>query len=219
MRLMFWMCLLLAVPLEAQDCVAPTITEAPAGLYLIPASGSQTLSVSATGTNLIYRWSFIYPMTLVEATEATTATTIVRPPYSRRYTITVSNSCGHASAFTTVCFIPRVWAPTVYRGDDQATLLVMVDLALSYRDWPSLQWYMGKSGDTSHPLPGANGVRITVGVIPAAEYWVRATTNCTTYDSPSVLVEPEFVPALSKVSLMVLALALAGLGLFARVHS
>ena len=193
-------------------CVPPAITTAPAPLYTINPGGSQFLSVSATGTALAYRWSYVLPVSGTEQTEATTPTVTVTPPYSRQYRITVSNACGERSAVTTVCFVPRVSQPEVELLPDgmQAVISVTIDPALSFRDWPTLQWFAD-----SEPISGATTTVITVDARRSAKYWVRATNNCATYDSTTAAVA-NAIPTLSGIASIALAIALIAVALFAR---
>lgn len=196
-------------------CVPPTITVPPEPLYKILPGGSQTLSVQATGTGLTYKWTFIYPVSGTEGTEGTTPTVTVTPPYSRQYQITVENPCGRQSAFTNVCIIPRVLPPELEQTADpaQAILSVTIDPLLSFRDWPTLQWY-----HNSQPITDATSSFITIDPAQGGTYWVRATNSCATYDSAAVTTAAaaDAIPALSPVSLVLLALALAAVAILVR---
>ena len=193
-------------------CVPPAITTAPAPLYTIPPGGSQFLLVNATGTDLAYRWSYVLPISGFEQTEAETPTVTVTPPYSRQYRITVSNACGESSAVTTVCIIPRVSQPRVELLSDgmQVLISVTIDPALSFRDWPALQWFAG-----SEPIPGATAPAIIVDARRSSRYWVRATNNCATYDSATAAAGADAVPTLSGIAFIALATALTAVALFA----
>lgn len=51
------------------------------------------------------------------------------------------------------------------------------------------QWYEGTTGDTSHPVVGANGSTLLVlNVTKETSYWVRVSNECGTADSDTVAV-------------------------------
>ena len=206
----------MAAPLQALTCVPPVITSHPSGFYAVLPHGSQVLSVSATGTDLKYRWWFIWAISLTEGTEATTATTVVTPPYSRYYYLTVSNSCGEARSGSYICVSPLVTAKASWTGNPS---LIRIWPQIDWQDihtWPpTFQWYAGESGDVSHPLgsSGTDGIIINA-ASTSRSYWVRATT-CTTYDSATLTVPAgaQSIPALSTLALVALAICMAGVAL------
>ncbi len=53
---------------------------------------------------------------------------------------------------------------------------------------PTLQWYAGTSGDTSHPVPGGTGSSLVVTPSTTTSYWVRATNACGSDDSQTATV-------------------------------
>jgi hypothetical protein len=203
---------------DTLPCTAPVITTPPPASVTILPGASQFLSVVATGTSLTYRWTYVFPISGTEAIEATTQSVTVTPPYSRQYRITVANECGQDSATSNVCVIPRVSAPSVDSnpGGATTTLHVSIDPLLSFRDWPTLQWYRGSSGDTTHPISGATTAVIDVSASDAASYWVRATNGCTSYDSAATAVASAATPAIPTLShtvLVMLMVALASLAI------
>ncbi|MEZ5293473.1 MAG: carboxypeptidase-like regulatory domain-containing protein [Vicinamibacterales bacterium] len=63
---------------------------------------------------------------------------------------------------------------------------------VSSASWSSaMQWYSGKSGDTTSPIVGARGATLTLPPFTAPgvyEYWVRVSTPSGTGDSPTATV-------------------------------
>jgi len=50
------------------------------------------------------------------------------------------------------------------------------------------QWYRGTSGDTSNPIPGANGFSLTITATASAVYWARISNDCSSTDSPAATI-------------------------------
>ena len=61
---------------------------------------------------------------------------------------------------------------------------------------PSYQWYLGESGDTSQPIPGATSATLlTLPVVAPATYWVRVTNPAGSVDSAAATITPITRPA------------------------
>ncbi len=70
---------------------------------------------------------------------------------------------------------------------------------------PDLQWYLGESGDTSHPIPGATSASYTTPPLASsASYWVRAANSKGHIDSAAA---PVSVILSSNADLSTLALS------------
>lgn len=205
---------------SAQDCVPPVITTAPAPLYAIMPGTTQELSVAATGTDLTYRWFFILRITLSESTVGTTPTITIAPWYpSTTYFVTVSNRCGSVTAQTRLCYIPRT-SVRVMTGMSPVLTIAAYPAAGTVEpvggNEATFQWFQGPSGDTSHPLGAPTTgmlAHLDVSASTPAQYWVRVTTRCASYDSETVTIGGAAVPALSVTLLAALGVALAGIGL------
>lgn len=217
------LCCFFSVDMMAQ-CVAPTITSAPAARYAILPGSTQALSVEATGTDLTYRWYFIFRMSLMESTVGTTQSVSLAPYYpSTTYFVEVSNDCGSVSAQTVVCLIPVVSVSrTNLALSNEIQLSAVLDSRVTDPSYPyTFQWYRGASGDTSSPVgaPFSSEVSAhqTVSALTPATYWVRVDGVCAPYDSDSVTVAgttptPAPIPTLSVTMLAALAAALVLVG-------
>ncbi len=71
-------------------------------------------------------------------------------------------------------------------------------VALTSTDTLSYQWYLGESGDTSHPIAGAVAASFTTPVLTAdTRYWVRVGNSQGTVDSHSALLTTVVPPQIT----------------------
>ena len=61
----------------------------------------------------------------------------------------------------------------------------------------SYQWYLGTSGSTGNPIPGATGSSLTVSPTSTTSYWVRVSNSCGSADSATATVTVT-VPTITK---------------------
>lgn len=181
----------------------PSITGEP-GDTAVVSGNTATLSVTAEGTPpLSYQWyagnSGDTSNPLVDSTDATCTTPIITAVSTFWVRVTDGNASTADSRTATVLLIdpPVVTvdpsSATVVAGTQKTLSVTATGGALSY------QWYMGNSGDTSTPIPGATSASYTTPVMSAnTSLWVRVTNVAgsddsatavltTTNDAPSLL--------------------------------
>lgn len=156
---------------------------------------SATLSVTANGsTPFTYQW---YEVTSSGQNPISGATgssykTPVFTTQSATYAVTVTNSCGNASAQATVtptqCNPPAVTVQpqsvTIQSGQT-ATL----NVSLSGTQPFQFQWYIGQASDTSQPIPQAGSATYTTPALTqTTSYWVRILNPCSSADSATATV-------------------------------
>lgn len=61
------------------------------------------------------------------------------------------------------------------------------------------QWYTGNTGNTSNPIPGANGATLTVTPTATTSYWVRVSNACGSADSSTATITVTTAGAGSRV--------------------
>jgi YD repeat-containing protein len=175
-------------------CRQPVITKAPPNQTVV--AGQQTwLAVVATGDNLSYDW-FQGSVGNTTAPLGSGATVQAQPYQTTDYWVRITSACtGEPNAVTTapvtltVC--PSADAPTA-----AATLLMPGTAttltahgggaALKYK------WYIGASGDTSHPLTAnANDpAAISTGAVTAqTHYWYAVTSGACTMQSADIQID------------------------------
>jgi uncharacterized repeat protein (TIGR01451 family) len=84
-------------------------------------------------------------------------------------------------------------SPTFTDQPDSATIAIgsstQLSVAVSGTPAPTLQWYLGASGETLNPLSGETGTTLNTGNLSAnTSYWVRATNLGGTTDSNTAVV-------------------------------
>jgi uncharacterized repeat protein (TIGR02543 family) len=158
--------------------ISPTLTGAP-----VAAGQSATLTASvanARSGNVYYYYyrgapgdtsnfvTYGLNLTSVSVTPAAPGT---------QYSVVVNDgTCSQWSSVTIPVCVPTITAQPTSRAvptGSQTTLTVGADsLATAY------QWYLGASGNTASPVPGATGPSFTLTASATAAYWVRVTGSC-----------------------------------------
>lgn len=174
----------------------PTITTQPQNVTV--SAGPTTLTVASNLSGSTYQWYVgTSGTTTTPITGATSASVSVNPSSTTSYWCKVSGSCGTANSNTatvTICSVPNITtqpvnASPVYRNSSSGLSVAATGTNLTY------QWYVGASGDTSHPVSGATGTSYIGTAYNSEKYWVRVTGMCGTRDSNAawISVIPQFI--------------------------
>ncbi len=178
--------------LQSPGLHAPVITrQTPDSSF--PYGESQTLTVTAEGSNLTYQWYQGFSCDESSPVSAATASTLVvtTPRLPVNYWVKVSNEFGHAHSHT-INLIPLT-GPRVLQhpqaitiaADSSTTLSVLAESTGSL----TYQWYQGVSGDRSNPLSGATSASLTTPArTVAATYWVELSDDLGITHSTSATV-------------------------------
>jgi hypothetical protein len=157
---------------------------------------SNTLSVAATNGTAPYSYQW-YLGTSGDTSDpvpsATGSSYSASPTITSKYWVLVTDSLGTTVDSTTAMItVNSVLAistePSNATIDDgqNATLSVV---ATHGTPLFSYQWYIGTSGDTSDPIPGANGSSYTASPTSTSQYWVLVTDSLgTTVDSTTATI-------------------------------
>ncbi|SHG74920.1 hypothetical protein SAMN05443549_106116 [Flavobacterium fluvii] len=198
-----WFCLVLLFfvnfsfgqTVVANDCLAPTIITQP----VIPATtcsgtGTQTLSVVATGTGLTYSWrknGVVVSNGGVINGQGTTTLTLTNPVVTDAgsYNVVVSGSCSPAvtSNAVTVSVNSISVAPTGITGTTTICNGSSITLTLSGGSKGTVataQWFSGSCGGTAV----GTGDNITVSPTSTTTYYVRYSGVCSTTACASTTV-------------------------------
>lgn len=155
-----------------------------------------TLTVTATGTSLMYQWYAGAAGDTSQPIANATGPTFTSAPLatSTSFWVRVKNSCGEVDSATipvtvgAACTIPTITAqPAGTTINIGGTATLSVDASgttpLSY------QWYIGASGNTSTPVAGATAASYTTPALGAStSYWVRVTNSCGHADSATATI-------------------------------
>ncbi|HEV8238949.1 MAG TPA: M12 family metallo-peptidase, partial [Thermoanaerobaculia bacterium] len=88
------------------SCIPPAITTQPQPVS-IAAGGTATLSVTATGTDLLYQWYVGVFLGWSPISGANASSVAVTPAASSNYKVTVHNSCGTVDSSTTLVTVTQ----------------------------------------------------------------------------------------------------------------
>ena len=175
-------------------CDAPSFSQQPTS-RTINAGTNTTLSVSTLGTTPIsYQWYIgSSGNTANPISGATSSFITVSPSSTTSYWLRATNACGSAnSATATVTVNPVCNAPSFFQQPASTTITAGGSASLSVSmtgNTPlSYQWYIGTSGNTSNPIPGATGSWITVSPTSTTSYWVRVSNACGSANSITATV-------------------------------
>lgn len=171
---------------DTGGCVRPFIVERPVAVD-VTAGASAAFSVGVDSSEPIsYQWYEVRSGRTF-LIEGATASTFETPPLSSMasYRVDVSNACGSTSADTsaTVCSSPPVITAepdSRFPGTDE---VVGVSVELAEQANYTYQWYRGRTGDTSDPIPGGASRVFFVGVAAKTSFWVRVANACGSADS------------------------------------
>jgi hypothetical protein len=161
-------------------CSSPVITSQPQSITIATGT-STTLSVTATGTNVIYQWYRGNPGSGTNLGGQTGSTLTVSPSSTTNYYVVVT-ACGvsvtsSAATVTVVsCIAPSITTQpqtkTVIAGNSTTLSVTASGTALTY------QWYLGTSGTVTNPITGATASTLTVTPATTTSYWVRVGGQC-----------------------------------------
>jgi hypothetical protein len=166
------------------SCTPPAITSQPQSAT-IPSGGSTTLSVSATGTGpLSYQWYVgASGDTSHPAQGQTSPSILVGGTQTYSYWVRVSNACGSVNSNTATVTVSGSCTPPSITSQPQSTTIpsggsTTLSVSATGTGPLSYQWYVGASGDTSHPAQGQTSPSILVGGTQTYSYWVRVSNAC-----------------------------------------
>lgn len=181
-------------------CNPPGIT-ALAQNRFIQAGTSTTLSVSATGTNLTYKWYVGTSGTTTNPVANGTASSItVSPSSTTNYWVQIKSNgicvTNSATVNVDVCTTPVITTPPqsqTIRIGQSATLSVTTSATGATH-----QWYQGAPGVTTTPL----GTTSSINVTPAADtqYWVRVTRGACSADSTATITVCKLTASVANVN-------------------
>jgi uncharacterized protein YkwD len=183
--------------------VAPAITTQPLS-QTINAGQTATLTVAATGTApLGFQWyagtsgATASPVAGATGSSFTTASLST----TTSYWVRVSNAFGTAdSATATIAVTPAPGvAPTITLQPQSQSVsagqTVTFVIAASGTEPMGYQWYIGPSGTTSSPVPGATAPAYTTPALSATtSYWVRVTNAYGAANSQAAIVTVASAP-------------------------
>ena len=181
-----------------EPCVEPSITTEPQPAS-VQSGQSAILSVTASGTNLLYQWYRGTPPSVTQpvfgATSAALNTGALTATTS--FWVRVFNSCGSQnSQAATVTVAAACTAPvitshpasvTIQEGQPAGLSVAATGTSLQY------QWYRGSQPDQSQPIAGATGPSLNTGALQSTtQFWVRVFNSCGQANSntATVTVQP-----------------------------
>jgi hypothetical protein len=158
---------------------APTITTPPSS-HSVFNGQTAILSVTATGTGLTYQWYVGSSGDTTNLIAGATGTSYTTPSLTSAtsYWVQVTDGGGNTinSNTATITINPAPSIPTqpanqtIFTGETTKLTVVATGVGLSY------QWYVGSSGNTTDPVPGATGSSYTSPALTGTtSYWVRVT--------------------------------------------
>lgn len=112
---------------------------------------------------------------------ATALNLLVTPPVTTSYWVRVTNEFGHADSQTATATVVQPPAPTVFQtqppgGSINTPRTLTLQALATGQGTVTYQWYVGTSGDLSHPVSGATSATFITPLLTATiSYWVRAS--------------------------------------------
>lgn len=189
--------------LAQQACSGPSITTHPQS-KTISLGATTSLSVSAGGsTPLSYQW-YIGASNTDESNPiggANSATlSNLSPEETTKYWVKVTNACGTALSNVATITVQACTPPAISVQPQPKTVslgdTVRVSVGATGSTPLSYQWYVGNSGDTSNPIPGATTSSPTLTLTQTSSIWVRVTGQCApAADSNAVTITVTECPA------------------------
>lgn len=175
----------------------PNIASQPVSTTVI-SGNTATFSVTATGTSPAYQWYLGSSGNTSSPIAGATGSSFTTPALTttNSYWVRISNAVGNSDSTTataTVVSTPSITSQpasvTINSGSTATFTVTASGGSLVY------QWYAGSSGNTSNPVPGANGGSFTTGTLTAnSSYWVRVSNAAGSANSTSatatVIVAP-----------------------------
>ncbi len=181
------------------DSNAATVTVmVPAAISSHPLSvgilsgNTASLSVGATGDSLSYQWYLGNSGVTTDPVPGANSASFITPVLTSTasYWVRVSNQLGGVNSNTAIVTV--LVAPTITKQPSSLNTLSGRAIALSVTaggSSPTFQWYVGSSGDTTNPIPGATSSSYTTPPLSVTtSYWVRASNGAGNADSVTATV-------------------------------
>jgi hypothetical protein len=154
-----------------------------------------TFVVTASGdAPLLYQWyTGASGNTSAAISGATSSTLTVKPAVTTGYWVRITNGCDPAADSITAYAIVNSCPPvTIASQSGDVTILEGKTTTLSIAASGgnvSYQWYVGTSGVTTTPIPGATGSALPLQAIQTRSYWARASNTCgSSIDSSTITI-------------------------------
>jgi hypothetical protein len=170
-----------SVTILVNVCASPAITTQPQD-SIIFSGGTASMSVTATeGTTMpmTYQWyrgasgDTSAPVGS-NATSFTTPALTAQTSYWVRVSCSICNPADSAAATISICNYPQVLGSP---GDFYNTRGQSVRLFTANGVGNNYQWYVGASGDTSHPYSAPNYYYADVAPTVTTQYWAQVTSG------------------------------------------
>jgi alpha-tubulin suppressor-like RCC1 family protein len=173
-----------------QVVLTPTILLTPPASTGLVAGGTTTLTAFARDDTAVFQWYLGDTGDLSSPIPGATGASYTTPPLfaTTSYWVRVTHVLGTAdSPAATVSIITP---PLITAGPAPRSLTAGAPAVLQVAasgGYLSYQWYIGATGDTSHPISGATGpLLVTPTLTATSAFWVRVTNAAGTADSASV---------------------------------
>jgi hypothetical protein len=168
-----------------QICTPPSVQGVTASSTSISPGQSATLSVTASGSSLLFQWFQGNPGdTSTPVFGATNFFVSVTPTQTTTYWVRVSSGCGGSpadSAGITINVASQCPVPSVSQPPNQKiTAGTATNISVNASGTAPLifQWFRGPSGDSSTPV-GTNSSTLNTGVLTSpTQFWVKVTSSC-----------------------------------------
>ncbi len=175
----------------------PLITAQPVSTTTDPGN-TVTFTVAASGTAPTFQWYQGTSPDTANPVAGATGDTFTTPVLTAtsRYWVRSSNAAGVADSGTatiTVNSPPAIISePPSSPINSGGSVTLMVAAAGTA---PTLQWYLGNTGDVTQPILDATSPSFTTPALTeTTRYWVRATNGLGIADSQTAVVTVQFIP-------------------------
>jgi hypothetical protein len=172
--------------------IAPPVITASPSPVAINSGSTATLTVAASGTSPTFQWYLGDAGDLSNPIAGATLTSYTTPALSTdtTYWARATNAAGFSdsSAATVTVITPPLITADPASSTTTSGSKVTLSVTASGTS-PTFQWYLGNSGDTSNPIPGAtNPTYLTDPITVASSYWVRANNSAGHADSATAVI-------------------------------
>jgi hypothetical protein len=173
-------------------CYAPAISGV-SPTRSIQQGGSTPITVTATGTNLTYKWyTGASGNTSNPVANSSSAGITVSPATTTTYWAQVKSeslcSANSPTVTVNVCIAPSFTTQPQSRVSFAGNPVTLTAAATSSTGGVTYQWYQGLAGDTAMPINGATSSSLTISPNVETSYWVRATTLVCSTDSSAATI-------------------------------
>jgi hypothetical protein len=151
----------------------------------VPVGDPVTVAVEVSGSAPVaYQWYRIEEGTSTPIPGAT-ASSYTPPDGYTSLKVVATNACGNAVAYPLVwrCSVPPAFLEQPQSATIPAGTSVQLTMSLAVSEFARVQWYQGRSGDTSTPVRSRSNEFLPPPLTETTSYWVRATNGCGTVDS------------------------------------